>query len=85
MATAIPRESILTSLDALARASNTSNFQDAMELVWFSFDPRKGGEMFDQMSLLITAVRNNLDGNIRPPLDLAAMYRDIYRTTRGMI
>jgi len=65
-------------LDSLARASNTSDFHDAMELVWFSFDPRKGGEMFDQMSLLTTITRATFDGNIRPPIDLPAIYQERY-------
>ncbi len=82
MATAIPRENILTSLDTLARASNTSNFQDAMELVWFSFDPRRDSEMFSQMSLLTTAIRGNLDGNINPPIDLPTLYRERYCAVR---
>lgn len=82
MAMQIPHENIEQSLDVLARASNTSNFQDAMELVWFSFDPRKDGEMFDQMSLLTTITRATFDGNIVPPIDLPAMYRERYQAQR---
>jgi len=63
-------------LDSLARVSDTSNFKDAMELVWFSFDPKKDSEMFGQMSLLTTLIRATLDGNIKPPIDLPALYQE---------
>lgn len=76
MAMEIPRETLVRSLDALARVSDTSNFKDAMELVWFSFDPKKDSEMFGQMSLLTTLIRATLDGNIKPPIDLPALYQE---------
>jgi len=76
MATA---DDLVRSLDSLALTSGTPNFQDAMELVWFSFDPKKDTGMFDQMSLLTTLIRATLDGNIKPPIDLPALYQERYR------
>lgn len=83
MATAaIPREDLAASLDSLAKTSNTPNFQDAMEVVWFYFDPKKDTRMFDQMSLLVTLARATMDGNVKPPLDLPALYQDRYQAQR---
>ena len=83
MATAaIPLEDLARSLDSLALTSGTPNFQDAMEVVWFYFDPKKDTRMFDRMSLLVTLIRGSLDGNVKPPLDLAALYQDRYQAQR---
>ncbi len=56
-----------------------------METVWFAFNPKKDRETFDRMSLLVTLCRGNLDGNVQPPLDLPAMYRERYQAVRRAI
>jgi hypothetical protein len=81
----IPTPCILTSLDALASLSNTPDFNDAMETVWFAFNPKKDKETFDRMSLLVTLCRGNLDGNVNPPIDLPGMYRERYQAVREAI
>lgn len=81
----IPRPCINKSLDSLASLSKTPDFNDAMEVVWFAFSPKKDRETFDRMSLLITLCRGNLDGNVNPPLDLPAMYRERYQAMKEAI
>jgi len=70
---------ITDALDSLATLSKTPDFNDAMEVVWFTFNPKKDKETFDAMSQLTTLVRGNLDGNVNPPIDLPAMYRERYQ------
>jgi hypothetical protein len=73
---------ITDALDALASLSKTPDFTDAMEVVWFTFNPKKDKEPFDAMSQLTTLVRGSLDGNVKPPIDLPGMYRERYRAQR---
>ncbi len=79
MAMEIPREELSRALDSLASLSKTADFNDAMEVVWFAFDPKKDKEAFDAMSLLTTLFRGSLDGNVKPPIDLPGMYRERYQ------
>lgn len=73
---------ITDALDSLATLSKTPDFNDAMEVVWFAFDPKKDKEAFNRMSLLITLFRGSLDGNVKPPIDLPGMYQERYRAQR---
>jgi len=72
-------QSIEKSLDSLASLSKTPDFNDAMEVVWFTFNPKKDKETFEAMSLLTTLFRGSLDGNVKPPIDLPAMYQERYQ------
>ncbi len=73
---------ITKALDSLASLSKTPDFNDALEVVWFTFNPKKDKEIFDAMSLLTTLFRGSLDGNVKPPIDLPAMYQERYRAQR---
>ncbi|NLT25032.1 MAG: hypothetical protein GXX82_18515 [Syntrophorhabdus sp.] len=79
MAMEIPREELSRALDSLASLSKTPDFNDAMEVVWFAFNPKKDKETFDRMSLLTTLFRGSLDGNVKPPIDLPGMYQERYQ------
>lgn len=81
----IPTPCINKSLDSLASLSKTPDFNDAMEVVWFAFDPKKDKEAFDRMSLLTTLFRGSLDGNVKPPIDLPAMYQERYQAVMEAI
>lgn len=81
----IPTPCIEKSLDSLATLSKTPDFNDAMEVVWFTFNPKKDKEIFDAMSLLTTLFRGSLDGNVKPPIDLPAMYQERYRAKEEAI
>ncbi len=70
----LPLQVIEKALEQLARATNAQGFQDAMELVWFKFDPGADKGMRDCVSMLLTLYRCALDGNVRPPLDLEDLY-----------
>ena len=81
----VPTPCISKSLDSLASLSKTPDFNDAMEIVWFAFNPKKDKETFDRMSLLTTLTRGSLDGNVKSPLDLPAMYRERYQAMEEAI
>lgn len=75
----ISGESIEKSIDSLAASTGAPDFNDAMELVWFNFNPKKDNEMMGQMSLLDTLRRATLDGSVRPPIDLEDLYQERYQ------
>jgi len=78
----IRHHELAQALDSLASLSKTPDFNDAMEVVWFAFNPKKDKETFDAMSLLTTLFRGSLDGNVKPPIDLPAMYQERYQAQR---
>ncbi len=78
----IRHHDLAQALDSLASLSKTADFNDAMEVVWFAFNPKKDRETFDRMSLLTTLFRGSLDGNVKPPIDLPGMYQERYRAQR---
>lgn len=63
-------------LEMLAATTRERNFGDAMEVIWFSFDPKRDHETFDDMSMLTTLMRATLDGNVKPPVDLDELYQE---------
>ncbi|MDD3845065.1 MAG: hypothetical protein PHC90_01750 [Syntrophorhabdaceae bacterium] len=76
----LPRSMIQKALKQLAASTNAPAFQDAMELVWFKFDPNVDAGTRDCVSMLLTLYRCTLDGNVRPPLDLEDLYERTYNT-----
>jgi len=62
----------------LAEATNAPSYHDAMELVWFKFDPNGDSDMRACVSMLLTLYRCTLDGNVRPPLSLEELYARTY-------
>jgi len=78
----IRHHDLARALDSLASLSKTPDFNDAMEVVWFAFNPKKDKEAFDAMSLLTTLFRGSLDGNVKPPIDLPALYQERFRAQR---
>ena len=75
----VPIAKVESSLDSLAKMTQIPDYNDAMEIVWFSFDPKKEDSMFEQMSLLTTINRASMDGNAKPIVDLAKLYRERYQ------
>lgn len=75
----ISLEKITGALEILADKTGERNFTDAMEVIWFSFDPKRDKDTFDRMSMLTTLMRATLDGNVRPPVDLDELYQDCYQ------
>jgi hypothetical protein len=74
---------ITDALDSLATLSKTPDFNDAMEVVWFAFDPKEGkGGSSTACPCLSRFFRGSLDGNVKPPIDLPGMYQERYRAQR---
>ncbi|MBP7528352.1 MAG: hypothetical protein KA801_10520 [Syntrophorhabdaceae bacterium] len=74
----LPRAKIEEAVRRLAEATSAPRFHDAMELVWFKFDPNGDNELRASVSMLLTLYRCTLDGNVRPPLDLEELYARTY-------
>jgi hypothetical protein len=74
----LPRSTIERALKQLADATCAPSFQDAMELVWFKFDPNSNRTMRECVSMLLTLYRHALDGNVKPHLDLEEFYERMY-------
>lgn len=75
----LPRTKIEEALKKLAEMTSAPAFQDAMELVWFKFDPNTDADMKNCISMLLTLHRCILDGNVKPPLSLEELYTNIYQ------
>lgn len=71
----ISLEKIDDALEILADKTQEPDFSDAMEVVWFFFDPKRDHETFEEMSMLTTLMRATLDGNVKPPVDLGELYQ----------
>lgn len=74
----LPRSKIEEAIKKLAEVTNAPGYHDAMELVWFKFDPNKDADIRSLVSMLLTLYRCTLDGNVRPPLDLEELYARTY-------
>ena len=75
----LPRTQIEDALKKLAETTRAPVFRDAMELVWFKFDPNTDANTKNCVSMLLTLYRCILDGNVKPPLSLEELYSDIYQ------
>lgn len=75
----LPRSKIEEAMKKLAEATNAPGYHDAMELIWFKFDPNGDADMRARVSMLLTLYRCALDGNVRPSLDLEELYTRTYK------
>lgn len=75
----LPRTLIDEATGKLIDITGTPDFHDAMELVWFKADPENGPAVRELVSMLLTLYRCSRDGNVRPPVDLEALYAEKYR------
>ena len=75
----LPRTRIEDALKKLAETTMAPVFRDAMELIWFKFDPNQDSDMKNDVSMLLTLHRCILDGNVKPPLSLEELYTEIYQ------
>ncbi len=75
----LPRTLIDEAAGKLMDITGTPDFHDAMELVWFKADPENDPGVREMVSMLLTLYRCSRDGNVRPPVDLEALYAEKYR------
>lgn len=78
----IPRKKIEDAIRTLAETAIAPDFRDAMELIWFKIDPNSDTAMRETASMLLTLDRCAMDGNVKPPINLAKLYSVIYQELR---
>jgi hypothetical protein len=64
----------MTKIHSLTKADN---FNNAMSLVWYKFDPTQDKETANMVSMIATLYRCELDGTIKPPISLADFYQQV--------
>jgi hypothetical protein len=64
----------MTKIHSLTKADN---FNNAMSLVWYKFDPTQDKETGNMVSMIATLYRCELDGTIKPPISLADFYQQV--------
>lgn len=73
----ISRAELTEAMNRLYILTNADKFSTAANLVWYKFDPTKDKRIADQMAMLTTLHRCELDGTIKPPVSLNDYYREV--------
>lgn len=79
----VPTSELYNSLITLHMLTGAKTFSDAVEVVWFKFDPRKDRQARERCSLLTTVWRAARDGNVKPPFDLEEEYEKLVQAAEA--
>jgi hypothetical protein len=73
----ISRQELTDAMETLHKLTNADKFSNAVNLVWYKFDPNKDKRIADMASMITTLYRCALDGTVKPPVDLNEFYREV--------